>query len=146
LVLEIPNAEAVSFVGADGHFGLFGITLLDRPEARAYHARFFSDPYDVGDYHPLPFYEARFAEHGRTSRLLHTPAPTRLAAPLLRGFRGYWRETRAQLPAPLRRSLQRRLAAYLGRLGATWALRHVDADADRRFALRYRPEFWTLAV
>lgn len=152
LVLEIPNAEAVHSVARDGHFGLFGITLLDRDDARAYHRQYFSDPYDVGDYHPLGYYEASFASLGCSCRLLDPGAHAkgrrvgRTARPLVTGIRRYRREVRSALPEPLRRLLDRRVAAYLGRIGAGLALRGLGPRFKRRFDLRYLHEFWTLLV
>lgn len=60
--LEIPNGECIEFVAHDGHFGLFGITLLEREQARAYHFERFHCVYDVGDYWPLEDLY-RFFEH-----------------------------------------------------------------------------------
>ncbi|HWQ57283.1 MAG TPA: methyltransferase domain-containing protein [Bryobacteraceae bacterium] len=54
--MEIPNKYSLEFVAHDGHFGLFGITLLERPEARQYHAQVYRHPYDVGDYLSLQEY------------------------------------------------------------------------------------------
>lgn len=152
LVLEIPNAEAAASVARDGHFGLFGITLLDRADAIEYHRRSFSDPYDVGEYHPLDYYEASFAALGCSARLLEpgpaAPAPrsARILRPLLAGLRRYRAEVRSALPERLRRLVDRRFAAYLGRVGASWAMRSLGPRFRRRFDLRYLPEFWTLLV
>jgi SAM-dependent methyltransferase len=152
LVLEIPNAEAAASVARDGHFGLFGITLLDRDDARAYHRQYFSDPYDVGEYHSLDYYEATFAALGCSSRLLEAvPPPQRpsvkqLATGLLAGLRRYRTEARSTLPEPLRRLLDRRFAAYVGHLGAAYAMRGLGPRFRRRFDLRYLPEFWTVLV
>jgi 2-polyprenyl-3-methyl-5-hydroxy-6-metoxy-1,4-benzoquinol methylase len=151
LVLEIPNAEAVASVARDGHFGLFGITLLDRDDAIAYHRRHFSDPYDVGEYHPLDFYTASFAAVGCSARLLEpdpaaAAAPHQVVRPLLRGLRRYRSEVRSGLPEPLRRLVDRRFAAYVGRVGAGFAMRSLGSRFRRRFDLRYLPEFWTLLV
>jgi SAM-dependent methyltransferase len=151
LVLEIPNAEAASFVARDGHFGLFGITLLERDDAREYHARFFPDPYDVGEYHPLGYYEARFAALGCATRLLpavpdataHRPGAVRSLVAALRRHR---RETRASLTPRLRRLLDRRFAAYLARIAAASGARALGTRFRRRFEERFLPEFWTLLV
>ena len=70
--LEIPNRFSTGFVAADGHFGLFGITLLDRDRAREYHAQFFPQAYDVGDYAPLDVYLDLFERNGLRARLIET--------------------------------------------------------------------------
>ena len=64
LALEIPNKDSLFFVASDGHFNLFGITLLPRPEAIEYHRKFFPFEYDVGYYHPLDFYETELKRLG----------------------------------------------------------------------------------
>ncbi len=74
--LEIPNGECIDFVAHDGHFGLFGISLLPRDEAKAYHWERFHCPYDVGDYWKLEDYLEFFSHAGLTARLvpsLHHP-------------------------------------------------------------------------
>lgn len=146
LALEIPNAEATSFVGRDGHFGLFGITLLDREDAQAYHREIFADPYDVGEYHPLSFYEECFARHGCATRVLDLQRSGGLLRPLLGGFGDYLRSTRSRLPATLRRRLQRRFAGYL--LGLGWDSVRCGLSARSRveFERRYQAEFWTLTA
>lgn len=54
--LEIPNKDCLSFVLADGHFSLFGITQLPRWAAVRYHAHHFGFEYDVGDYYDSSYY------------------------------------------------------------------------------------------
>ncbi len=68
--MEIPNRYCVDFVAQDGHFGLFGITLLERPEARQYHWELFRYTYDVGDYLRLEQYLALFQKFGMEPRLI----------------------------------------------------------------------------
>jgi 2-polyprenyl-3-methyl-5-hydroxy-6-metoxy-1,4-benzoquinol methylase len=50
LFMEIPNKYSLEAVLSDGHYGLFGITLLDRVSARRYHQQIFTDRYDIGEY------------------------------------------------------------------------------------------------
>ena len=56
IFLEIPNKDSIEFVTNDGHFKLFGITLLHRDEAIQYHKKFFNFKYDVGEYYTLDYY------------------------------------------------------------------------------------------
>jgi 2-polyprenyl-3-methyl-5-hydroxy-6-metoxy-1,4-benzoquinol methylase len=64
LYLQVPNGFSTALVLKDGHFGLFGITLLGRDDAERYYreAR-FTGTYDVGTFHPLDFYLQVLAEH-----------------------------------------------------------------------------------
>ncbi len=59
LFLQIPNAWSVGQILKDGHYGLFGITLLARPDAiRYFHESGYNDVYDVGQFHRLNDYVA----------------------------------------------------------------------------------------
>lgn len=62
----IPNPNAVSFVAADGHYGLPGLTLLRRREvAVAYFDQRFSElEYSVGEVHAFDAYARWFDEAG----------------------------------------------------------------------------------
>jgi len=57
LYMQIPNAHAVGQVLKDGHYGLFGITLLSRPDAIRYFGESgYNDAYGVGYFHRLDEY------------------------------------------------------------------------------------------
>lgn len=70
LFLEIPNGLAVDFMRKDGHYGLFGITLLGRNAAEQWWGRFFGDTYGVEHYAPIAYYLQIFSEAGIALRLL----------------------------------------------------------------------------
>lgn len=62
---EIPNALAPLHVLSDGHYQLFGITLLDYPKAEEYFSVHFPNVgYAVRHYLTFKQYEALFAAHG----------------------------------------------------------------------------------
>jgi 2-polyprenyl-3-methyl-5-hydroxy-6-metoxy-1,4-benzoquinol methylase len=65
-LLHIPNKDCIDFVRADGHFSLFGITLLKRSDAIIYHQKFFNFDYDVGDYYPLQYYLGLLSSFGKS--------------------------------------------------------------------------------
>ncbi|OGO72596.1 MAG: hypothetical protein A2Z49_01510 [Chloroflexi bacterium RBG_19FT_COMBO_56_12] len=144
LFMEIPNRECLSFVGADPHFSLFGITLLERAEAMAYQRVFFNTEYDVGDYYPLSFYRQHLERAGCETRLLlpRRFALLRLAlAPLLLGRLGlrymrYQGQTRLKLEAGLTETIQMKSAGYLREfvgnlLDRPWRLLDPDAVVVR---------------
>jgi len=66
VVAVIPNGDAASFVLADGHYVLPGLTLLrNRPNAVAYHGAVLPDDhYDVGNYHSWDEYASWFEDAG----------------------------------------------------------------------------------
>ncbi len=62
---EIPNRDALSFVARDGHFQLFGLTLLPRPLAARYLREAADRGYDeMGELHDEASYRAWFAAAG----------------------------------------------------------------------------------
>ncbi|MBM4341609.1 MAG: methyltransferase domain-containing protein, partial [Deltaproteobacteria bacterium] len=67
LYLEIPNAYHYGMVARDGHYGLFGITLLDPANALLYYGHHFKSlkslPYAVGEYLDLNGYIELFGSH-----------------------------------------------------------------------------------
>ena len=70
--LEIPNGRAVDFMRRDGHYGLFGLTLLDRSRAERWWRLHFEDVYGVEHYAPLSYYLGIFSISGISLRLLTT--------------------------------------------------------------------------
>jgi glycosyltransferase involved in cell wall biosynthesis/SAM-dependent methyltransferase len=62
LYLEIPNRYHVNNVLSDPHFGLFGITLLNRNDAIEYFKCVKSGDYSVADYYELDYYLSFFPE------------------------------------------------------------------------------------
>ena len=68
--LEIPNGSAVDFMRKDGHYGLFGLTLLSRSEAERWWRLHYHDIYGVEHYAPLSYYLGIFSASGISLRLL----------------------------------------------------------------------------
>lgn len=70
--LQIPNGQAVDYLRRDGHYGLFGITLLDRAAAERWWFLHYGhgDRYGVEHYAPLPYYVDIFSRTGLSVRLL----------------------------------------------------------------------------
>lgn len=70
IFLEIPNGSAVDFMRKDGHYGLFGLTLLGRSEAERWWHLHYHDVYGVEHYAPLSYYLGIFSASGISLRLL----------------------------------------------------------------------------
>jgi 2-polyprenyl-3-methyl-5-hydroxy-6-metoxy-1,4-benzoquinol methylase len=68
--LEIPNGSAVDFMRRDGHYGMFGLTLLGRVEAERWWRLQYHDVYGVEHYAPLSYYLGIFSAAGISLRLL----------------------------------------------------------------------------
>jgi 2-polyprenyl-3-methyl-5-hydroxy-6-metoxy-1,4-benzoquinol methylase len=74
-VMGIPNAFSVLQVKRDGHYALFGLTLLERDDAITYFSDTgHTDGYSVGEYcFTLEDYRQMFEAAGLTMELLHPP-------------------------------------------------------------------------
>ena len=141
--LEFPNRYCPQFVASDGHYGLFGITLLDYCDAKEYHAQCKPGrPYDTQYYLDLDQCTALFRRVGLTLEVIKETFDgvdldsIRASIDQL--------ETDADklltsVPAELRETVSAKLSAYL-RAARSAPLRR---KAERKeFALRYGPTFW----
>jgi 2-polyprenyl-3-methyl-5-hydroxy-6-metoxy-1,4-benzoquinol methylase len=153
LMMEIPNKDSLPFVIKDGHFSLFGITQLRRPQAEAFYKRFSDIPYDgMGEYHPLSLYKRTLEANGCSVMTIRSPMhDLRPTSDLPRWLEDGWRAYRAFLDqgAPkLTREQKIELHVALARYLAELALRRVLVKArlvdDTAFRERYLLDFWTV--
>jgi 2-polyprenyl-3-methyl-5-hydroxy-6-metoxy-1,4-benzoquinol methylase len=143
--LEIPNGAQPHFVIADGHYGLFGITLLDFEHAREYFQALSPDGVmDTYRYPALADYRAAFDAAGLSFEILEDT----LAIPALgvRDVEAQMEQLRVasaegltRVPALSRDLVASRLDAYLAHAAA--APRSTEEER-RRFLLDYAPGFW----
>jgi len=69
LYVAVPNPFAPAQIQSDPHFGIFGITLLDRQNAEKYYRECgWEGSYTVGHYASVEEYFSWFAEAGLSSR------------------------------------------------------------------------------
>ncbi len=139
---EIPNPHAVAFVREDGHFGLFGITLLAHADAERYFALHSPPgPSGVGEYLELPEYERLFAEASLRFVLLEDEVPARIDAieKELRLLRGSLGQLEGTVPLPLRDLVREKVARYLEELDRTPRRTAAERGA---FVRRYGAGFW----
>ncbi len=72
LFMEIPNATSLDFMLSDGHYGIFGLTLLDRFKAeRLWQGTYQNDIYGVEFYAPLGFYVAQLSSVNMAAHLIN---------------------------------------------------------------------------
>jgi 2-polyprenyl-3-methyl-5-hydroxy-6-metoxy-1,4-benzoquinol methylase len=143
--LEIPNGAQPHSVIADGHYGLFGITLLDFEHAREYFQAL--NPEGVMDtyrYPTLADYRAAFAAAGLTCEVLEDT----LAIPALdvvhveaqiEQLRAASPNGLSRVPAVSRELVTRRLDEYFARAAAA---PRAAGEERERFLLDYAPGFW----
>jgi 2-polyprenyl-3-methyl-5-hydroxy-6-metoxy-1,4-benzoquinol methylase len=144
--LEIPNALLPRYVLSDGHFQLFGITLLAPDEATRYwNERHPDQPYQVVQYFRLEDYERMFREAGLSMRVL----PETLAgvsAQTLKAQRDLLLmmspEAMGTVPTGVRDLVADKLSAYHAAFDAF----PRDDDDDERLLLTYGTSFWKVLV
>lgn len=68
LYLVIPNAWSWDHVVRDGHYGQFGMNLLDHYAAQEYYnircRSIYQKPYSCGEFYPLDWYREQLADNG----------------------------------------------------------------------------------
>ena len=140
---EIPNRDYVSFVSADGHYELFGITQLDHADAAAYFAAHAPGVrYSVGHYLRLPQYRAMFDAAGLE---MHMLAPLEERTPdvarwLVGDLRANLESKLATVPGIVRSKVAAAVDAYLAR-----AQQAAAGDASA-FVEQYGVAFWRIVV
>ncbi|HEX4440434.1 MAG TPA: class I SAM-dependent methyltransferase [Thermoanaerobaculia bacterium] len=143
--LEIPNGAQPHYVIADGHYGLFGITLLEFDRARDYFVALNpAGVYDTYRYPTIDDYRAAFAAAGLEFEILDDT----LAIPALgvaeveaqmEQLRAAAAEGLGRVPEVSRDLVRSRLTDYFARAKASPRLTEEDRH---RFLLDYAPGFW----
>ncbi len=146
LGLKIPNKDSLKFVTRDGHYNLFGITLLQHELACKYHQNVFQTEYEVGEYYPLSYYIRKLEGLGCSTQIIckdhylrFRQAPG-LMIELFQEYRRYQKEIKATLPHEISTALKRGFRKYLSRLLFSFFL-PTDVPSFRE---RYLVDFWTL--
>jgi 2-polyprenyl-3-methyl-5-hydroxy-6-metoxy-1,4-benzoquinol methylase len=140
---EIPNRHFPRYVLRDGHYQLFGITLLDNADASEYYALHApGGTYTVGHYLDLKRYAAIFERQGLRFELLEESLANATVGQTLRDLaelREKAAEGLAEVPAGVRARVQESLERYLRDAKSA----PLDTEAERReFLTRYGPSFW----
>jgi len=154
IYLEVPNRYSIDSVRSDGHFGLFGITLLDREEARKYHWQRFHYQYDVGHYLSLEDYTDLFWSFGFKPELiasLYHPAADLLAVDeKLRALSEAWEGFQAipSLDPTTYELVSQAYLAYLTQLvqGLARLRQNPTPSEEVRFCNKYLRDFWTFVA
>jgi 2-polyprenyl-3-methyl-5-hydroxy-6-metoxy-1,4-benzoquinol methylase len=141
--LEFPNRYFPRFVLADGHYGLFGITLLDYSEAKEYFSHQKpGTPYDTKYYLDLDQCEALFQRAGLRLELLPQTFDGVTVDAIRADVAQLEKEADHRLssvPAAVAAKVSARLPEYL----RTFHAAPTRSEAERQtFLLRYGPSFW----
>lgn len=140
---EIPNRYFPRYVLRDGHYQLFGITLLEHTEAKQYYSLHAPGvPYTVGHYLDVDQYAEMFARSGLSFTVLDKSFGNTTIDAILRDLaelRAYAQTGLGEVPAPLRSRVEERLLRYLDEVES--APRETAAER-RDFMIRYGSGFW----
>lgn len=153
--LEIPNAAAVEFMVSDGHYGLPGITLLDRADAETWWRLHFGegDAYGVEHYAPLDYYLSIFSQNDLWIRQVNPPNDEELTGVIHRLRDGFDRLEKelARLdnedPVPRMRLRAEEARGIYQSMATRYEDSRVDAERDivaGTLVNRYERQFWTL--
>ena len=153
LCLWVPNSRAIEHVLSDPHYGLFGISLLPRPEAVEYYRNRFSEAYDVGEYYRLGAYVDGLSRHSVACEVidepdLSTPRVERLAEQVRDLDRT--REDRISEcggDAITRERLRQAVCAYVTEFSGlynVWRSSREAVEPARRLVLEYGTGVWRL--
>jgi 2-polyprenyl-3-methyl-5-hydroxy-6-metoxy-1,4-benzoquinol methylase len=158
LFMEIPNKFCLEAVRSDGHYGLFGITLLPRRQALDYYEQMFPQPYTVGEYLHLREYFEAMNRHGLDAGYLNWVEVDEAAFAALRGGMAQLEREYPQRVAALpvrpetREELLWACANYVADFAAVDERYRASTDPleqeriRREVALTYRAYMWQLVA
>jgi SAM-dependent methyltransferase len=152
LFLEIPNRHCIKFVEKDGHFSLFGITLLQRNIADAY-IRSIAGNLDylnqMGEYYDLGYYEDMLSRLGLTVEVhsRHTignidDVPTLLNS-LSNEFTLFYNHQRRNIDYFLGETLVDKYLEYLSNVTLDYCKARSSGGMDI-FKKKYLASFWSI--
>lgn len=140
---EIPNRYYSRFVLQDGHYQLFGITLLDYPDAEQYYSLHApGSAYTVRHYLEIDQYAKMFSNAGLQLTILpeiFEGASVDLILSDVAELRAYAETGLSKVPAPLRERVSEYLSSYLQEVESE--PRATDLQ-QRDFKLHYGVSFW----
>ena len=149
LFMEIPNAFHYKMVIHDGHYGLFGITLLDPTNARSYYEYIFNDnSYSVGEYLDFDSYIKLFRSHGLEPILLNEISESReeldQIARSIYSLSSTYRDTINDLPEHIREPIQKAINRYIDKFSSSYDkfLKRGDKLTAKQLHCYYGIEFW----
>jgi SAM-dependent methyltransferase len=157
LYLVIPNARSWDHVVRDGHYGQFGMNLLDHYAAQEYYnircRSTYEKAYSCGEFYPLDWYREQLAANGlaldvhRTSTA-RLPTATELNAILEKLDNAFasWKGT--DLPEILfdriTSEFRRYRALFVEQYGLLAACGEPEGHEAERFAEDFLDSFWTV--
>lgn len=140
---EIPNPFCPQSILEDIHFRWFGITLLDREEAKEYFTyRSPNFPYSMGHYLELPRFVELLEQAGLKNEVLAENFANFDAASVQRqidSLRNSYPEHLKRVPEPMQERVKRKVEVYLDDAART---PQDSSEQQRQFVLRFGPNVW----
>lgn len=140
---EIPNRYCPRFVLADGHYGLFGITLLDYTDAREYFSYHKQERiYDTRYYLELDQYKALFGRVGLDVTVLNESLEGVTLESVLNDIahlKNDYEKLLGSVPALVRNKVSTKLSQYLREIDSA---PRSSKEERQHFLMRYGPSFW----
>lgn len=153
LVLDIPNKDSLSFVARDPHYSLFGLTLLERPQAIQYYEKFYAEEYDVGEFYPLSFYIDYLKGLGCSSKVIDTPETSpRFARDLAMPFWLFYRyliyrwKINKQISTSTQTQISTNFSKYVNGLRKDISDAFSNWSKDQSFRVKYLTNVWTVVA
>jgi 2-polyprenyl-3-methyl-5-hydroxy-6-metoxy-1,4-benzoquinol methylase len=142
--LEFPNKYFPRFVRSDGHYGLFGITLLDNLDAKEYFRLHKPNvPYDV-IYLELDQFNAMIRHAGMTLEILKETYEGFTVDSILADVQQLEKDAKELLqtvPKPMLEKVSAKFSDYLRSVRSA----PLSSESQRQeFLLRFGPSFWRL--
>lgn len=151
--VTIPNAFSVAQIRKECHYGQFGLSLLDPLDGLDFvNAAGVGNPgYDVSDYFRYECYEAMFARHGLSLRLLPEGGLPSVEAVFADAQRLLIELQTAAVPPALKPKVKRRLESHLARFESDLARwRSLEGRArealGRELVRDYATEVWRVVL
>jgi 2-polyprenyl-3-methyl-5-hydroxy-6-metoxy-1,4-benzoquinol methylase len=139
---EIPNRYNPSYVRADGHFGIFGITLLNFDDAKKYYELIRpGSSYGMGYYMEFDQYEFMFDNLGFKIELLEESFNHISFQSVLDDVDKIREECESKLatvPPELKELVDARIRDYLN------AVEFISQRDKQQFMLNFGPGFWRI--
>ena len=156
--LEIPNKFSSSFIRSDGHYRLFGITLLSKSMADRYFKYFYPDTENDVRYKSLSYYLNKLKSIGLKATVINplTKDKQRLKeiSTMLRACVDHGKNLGIDIPEPLKGSIRKRILRIHELFEDKFELYRNLTQTDpkkaenlaKKLILTFGEDFWTIIV
>lgn len=149
-IFEIPNRRSVDFVSKDGHYQLFGLSLLEHFTASHFLKEATgADSYSCGEMYGPEWYINTLSSHGLQSEIIketsgskYNEAPSSFAM-LSHSFSDWYKEACAKHSPLMIETVLREYGLYCSRMYQEYASSLINGKREN-FERRFLSKFWTI--